>query len=70
MAKRKTKKTTANQTGLKQALILLGIIFSSVLFIIKLITGGISWFEVFAPVVIVFFIVFLLSAIRSILRKI
>lgn len=70
MAKRKTKKTTANQTSLKQALILLGITFSGVLFIIKLVTGMVGWFEVFAPVVIAFFIVFLLSALRSILRKI
>jgi hypothetical protein len=70
MAKRKTKKTTANQTGLKQTLILLGIIFSSVLFIIKLVTGRVGWFEVFAPVVIAFFIVFLLSVMKSILRKI
>lgn len=70
MAKRKTKKTTANQTGLKQALILLGITFSGILFIIKLVTGGVGWFEVFAPVVIAFFIVFLLSVMKSILRKI
>lgn len=70
MAKRKTKKTTANQTSLKQALILLGITFSGVLFIIKLVMGGVGWFEVFAPVVIAFFIVFLLSVMKSILRKI
>ena len=65
MAKRRTKRT-----GIKQVLISLGILFSVILFIIKVVTGGIGWFGVFAPVIITFFIVFLLSAIRSILRKV
>jgi hypothetical protein len=69
VAKRRIKKTTINQTGIKQVLIPLGILFSAILFIIKIITGGIGWFEVFAPVIIAFFIVFLLSVIKAIIRK-
>ena len=65
MAKRRTK-----QTGIKQILISLGILFSAILFIIKVITGGIGWLEVFAPVIIAFLIIFLLSAIKAALRKV
>lgn len=70
MAKRKTKKTTTNQTGIKQVLISLGILFSATLFIVRFIAGGIGLFEVFAPVLIAFLLVFLLSVLRSILRKV
>lgn len=70
MAKRKSKKTTANQTSIKQVLISLGILFSTILFLIKVITGSVGWLEVFAPVVIAFFIVFLLSALKTIIRKV
>jgi hypothetical protein len=65
VAKRRTK-----QTGIKQILISLGILFSAILFIIKVITGGIGWLEVFAPVIIAFLIIFLLSAIKAALRKV
>lgn len=67
MAKTRTK---TKQKGIKQVLISLGMLFSAILFIIKVITGGIGWFEVFAPVIIAFFIVFLLSALKTMLRKV
>ncbi|MCX2483763.1 hypothetical protein [Pedobacter sp. MR2016-24] len=70
MAKRRTKKTTAHQTGFKKAVISLGILFSVILFLIKIITGSMGWFEVFAPVLIAFFILFMLSVLRTVLRKI
>ena len=70
MAKRRTKKDKINQTGFKQVLISLGILFSVILFMIKLITGGIDWFEVFAPVIVAFFIVFAITALKAIFRKI
>jgi len=70
VAKRKIKKTTTNQTGIKQALISLGILFSVILFLIKIITGSVGWLEVFAPVMIAGFIVFLLNGLKAMLRKI
>jgi len=70
VAKRRTKKTAAHQTGFKKAVISLGILFSMILFLIKIIAGSIGWFEVFAPVLIAFFILFLLSLLRMVLRKI
>ncbi|WP_293307738.1 hypothetical protein [Pedobacter sp. UBA5917] len=68
MAKRRTKKT--KQRGFKEILILLGMLFSGILFIIKIIFGRIGWLEVFAPVIIVFFIFFLLSLLKTALRKV
>ena len=70
MAKRRTKKTKTNQAGINQVIISLGILFSVGLFAIKVITGSTGWLEVFAPVLIAFLIVFLLSAVKAILRKI
>lgn len=70
MAKRRTKKTTTKGRSLKEVLILLGILFTAILFMIKMIAGGIGWFEVFTPVLIAFFIVFLLSVLRTALRKV
>lgn len=67
MAKRKNKK---NRIGFNQVLISLGILFTSMLFIIKMIIGRIGWFEVFTPVMIAFFIIFLLNTLKSILRKV
>ncbi len=45
-------------------------LFSGILFIIKIIFGRIGWVEVFAPVIIVFLILFLLSVLRTAVRKI
>ncbi|WP_342328096.1 hypothetical protein [Pedobacter sp. FW305-3-2-15-E-R2A2] len=70
MAKRRTKKITAKGRSLKEVLILLGILFSAILFMIKVITGGMSWFEVFTPVLLAFFIVFLLSVLKAALRRV
>lgn len=68
MAKRRTKKT--KQRGFKEILILLGMLFSSILFIIKIFIGRIGWLEVFAPVIIVFLILFLLSVLKTAVRKV
>ncbi|WP_442591222.1 hypothetical protein ACSBL2_08315 [Pedobacter sp. AW31-3R] len=70
MAKRRSKKATARSGSLKKTVVSLGILFSIILFIIKIITGSVGWFEVFTPVVIAFFIVFVLFAIRAVLHKI
>jgi len=67
MAKRRTRKT--KQRGFKEILVLLGMLFSSILFIIKSIFRSIGWLEVFAPVVIVFLILFLLSVLKTAVRK-
>ncbi|WP_157263145.1 hypothetical protein [Pedobacter sp. R20-19] len=68
MAKRRTRKT--KQKGFKEILILLGMLFSCILFVIKIIFGRIGWLEVFAPVLIVFLILFLLSVLKTAVRKV
>jgi len=68
VAKRRTKKT--KQRGFKEILILLGMLFSSILFIIKIIIGRIGWLEVFAPIVTIFCILFILSVLKTALRKV
>lgn len=70
MAKKRIRKTVTKKTGFKQVLISLGLLFTSVLFIIKIFTGSMGWLEVFAPVMIVFFIIFLLSALKTVLKRI
>jgi len=45
-------------------------LFSSILFMIKIIIGRIGWLEVFAPVIIVFLILFLLSVLKTAVRKV
>ena len=69
MAQRRRKKTSVYQAGINQVVILLGVLFSAVLFIIKLITGGVGWFQIFTPVLIAFFVVFLLSVLKTALKK-
>lgn len=69
MAKRRRKKTSAYQAGINQVVILLGLMFTAVLFIIRVIAGGVGWFEIFTPVIVAFFIVFLLSVLRTTLKK-
>jgi len=68
VAKRRTRKT--KQKGFKEILILLGMLFSCILFVIKIIFGRIGWLEVFAPVLIVFLILFLLSVLKTAVRKV
>ncbi|SEB20688.1 hypothetical protein [Pedobacter hartonius] len=70
MAKRRTRKAAAKKMGFKQVIVSLAILFSAVLFIIKIFIGSVGWFEVFAPIIIAFVIVFLLSAIKAGIRKI
>lgn len=70
MAKRRTKKATAKNMGFKQILVSLGILFSVFLFIIKLFIRHTSWVEVFTPISIALFIVFLISVVKTAVRKI
>ena len=69
MAKRRRKNTSGYQTGIKQVVILLGLLFSAALFLVKVITGGVGWFEIFAPVIVACFIVFFLEVLRTSVRK-
>jgi len=70
MAKRRVHQKRRNHRGLQDVLISLGILLSLILFIIKLTWGGIGWIEIFAPVMIVFFMTFLLAAIKKVFEKI
>jgi hypothetical protein len=67
VAKRRTRKT--KQRGFKEILILLGMLFCCILFIIRIIFGRMGWLEVFAPVIIVFLILFLLSVLKTAAQK-
>ena len=70
MAKKRTRKAVAQKMGFQRILVLLAVVFCVILFLIKILIGGIGWFEVFAPVIIAFFILFLLSVIKIVVRKI
>jgi hypothetical protein len=70
MAKRRNKRVSRSRTGFKWVLISLGITFSAILFILKILTGNVGWLQVFYPVVIAFFIIFLLSVFKAMLKKI
>jgi Fe2+ transport system protein B len=70
VAKRRTKKTGTKQRSIKNVLVWLGMLFTGILFMIKIIIGGVGWFQVFAPVITVFFIVSLLSALKVAIKKI
>ena len=65
MAKRKNKKK-----DFKTVIISLGILFSVILFVLKIIFGSVGWLSVFAPVIFAFLIVFLLTVLRDTIKKI
>ncbi|HEX7903867.1 MAG TPA: hypothetical protein VF487_08320 [Chitinophagaceae bacterium] len=65
MAKRKKKKTQ----GLQTILIYLAILFTAVLFTIKLFSRSVGWLDVFAPLLVVFLIIFLLSVLKIAAKK-
>lgn len=64
MAKKKRKQ------GFSDLLIYLAVLFTIVLFIVKLVAGGLGWLDVFAPLLIVFFIFFLLNVLKTVIKKI
>ncbi len=70
MAKRRTTKSRTKKREVKTVLISLGIVFSIIMFVVKLIGGSIGWFEVFAPLLIAFFIVFVISILKTVLNKV
>ncbi len=59
MAKKKRKRNFSN------TLISLGVAFTIVLFVVKIIVGRLGWLDVFAPLLIAFFIIFLLSVLKT-----
>ena len=65
MAKRKNKKK-----DFKTVIISLGILFSVILFVLKIIFGSVGWLSVFAPVIFAFLIVFLLAVLKDTIKKI
>ncbi|MFN8297267.1 MAG: hypothetical protein U0T69_13805 [Chitinophagales bacterium] len=65
MAKRKNKKR-----DFKTIIVSLGILFSIILFVVKIIFGSVGWLSVFAPVIFAFLIVFLLTVLRDTIKKI
>jgi len=65
LAKRKNKKS-----DFKTIIVSLGILFSIILFIVKIIFGSVGWLSVFAPVIFAFLIVFLLTVLRDTIKKI
>lgn len=69
MSKRRAGQKRTTRRGLQDVLISLGILLTSILLIIKYIWGGISWLEVFTPVMIVFFIYFLLAVLKIVYNK-
>ena len=54
----------------KTVLVYLAILFTSILFIIKIFSRSLGWLDVFAPLLIAFLIFFLLSALKIIIKKI
>jgi len=66
MAKRKATK----KRDVGTVLTLLGIIFSIMMFIVKLLGGSMSWVEIFVPLLIAFLIVFVISVLKAVLKRI
>lgn len=65
MAKKKKTKLE-----FKIVLVYLGIVFTSILFVIKLFSARFGWLDVFAPLLVAFLIIFLLSVLKIIIKKI
>jgi len=63
VAKKKSKQ------GFSNMLIYLGVVFTIVLFLIKIVAGSVGWLEVFTPVLLVFFILFLLAVLKTLIKK-
>jgi len=65
VAKRKKKKLE-----FKTIIIYLGILFSLILFLLKVVFGTVGWLSIFAPVLFAFLIVFLIQVLKSTIKKI
>ncbi len=66
--KKKTRKST--RKGLVETLLSLGVLFTCLLFFAKLMGGKLSWLEVFAPFVAASFISFIISILKTVLKRI
>jgi hypothetical protein len=65
VSKKKSKKK-----DFKTIVINLGILFSIILFVVKLSFGSVGWIGVFTPVLIAFLITLLLSTLKNLINKI
>ena len=65
MAKKKKQKLE-----FKTVLVYMGILFTGILFIVKIFSKSLGWLDVFAPLLIAFLIIFLLSLLKIIIKKI
>ncbi|HMK04154.1 MAG TPA: hypothetical protein VK489_08185 [Ferruginibacter sp.] len=63
-------KKKKRSTGLKAILVYMGIVFTGMLFILKIFLKSIGWLDVFAPLLAAFLIIFLLSAVKAVIKKI
>jgi len=64
---KKKKKTTLD---FKTVLVYLAILFTGILFIVKLFSKSLGWLDVFAPLLVAFCIIFLLSVVKLLIKKI
>jgi hypothetical protein len=62
----KKKKT---KTNLASTLVFLGIVFTVILSMVKLLFKSVGGLDVFAPLLIAFFILFLLSLVKAVVKK-
>ena len=67
MTRRKKKKKSSD---FKTVLVYMALVFTGLLFILKLFVHTISWLDVFAPLLVVFLLLFLLSVLKAVLKKI
>lgn len=70
VAKRIKKSVNNKKRNISDVLIMLGVLFTIILFFIKITIGSVGWLGVFAPTITAFFIVFILSALKMVIRKI
>ena len=70
MSKRRKKPVSNKKRNISDVLITLGILFTFILFSVKITIGSVGWLGVFAPVIMAFFIVFVLAALKAVIRKI
>lgn len=59
MAKKKKQKFE-----FKTVLVYMGIVFTGILFILKIFSKNIGWLDVFAPLLVAFLLIFLVSVLK------
>ena len=62
----KRKRNSKRKFEFNTTIVYLGLVFSGLMFLNKLLfTSTVGWLSVFAPVLLVFFIIFIIKIIRS-----